>query len=139
MPSQRKARVMRIIVAVLCVMLCIQVTEAAEIDTQPRSAMPIAPIGGILAAFRDHRIVAMGDGISHGDEFTHRFRQQLLRDPRFAELVNDIVFETGNALYQPVIDRFIAGEDVSYAQLRKVWEDTTQVVPIVDAPIFEEF
>jgi len=40
--------------------------------------------------------------------------------------VNDIEVECGNSLYQPVLDRYIAGEDVPFTEVRKVWRDTTQ-------------
>lgn len=32
------------------------------------------------------------------------------RNLTFSEKVNDIVFESGNSLYQPILDRYIAGE-----------------------------
>jgi hypothetical protein len=40
-------------------------------------------------------------------------------------VVNDIVVEFGDAGYQGIIDRYIAGRDVPYDDLRHVWEDTT--------------
>jgi hypothetical protein len=54
------------------------------------------------------------------------FVYDLVADPRFAAKANDIVVECGNALYQPVLDRYVAGEDVPIADVRKVWRDTTQ-------------
>jgi len=41
--------------------------------------------------------------------------------------VNDIVVECGNALYQPVLDRYVEGGDVPLEQLRLVWRNTTQL------------
>jgi hypothetical protein len=38
--------------------------------------------------------------------------------------VNDIAVECGNALYQPVLDRYIAGEDVPFAEVKKVHNKT---------------
>jgi hypothetical protein len=49
----------------------------------------------------------------------------LIRDPRFAATVNDILVELGNARYQDLMDRYIHGNDVQYAALRKAWQDTT--------------
>jgi hypothetical protein len=52
--------------------------------------------------------------------------------------VNDIAVECGNSLYQPVLDRYIAGEDVAFAEVRKVWRNTT--MPMCDtSEFFEEF
>ena len=45
----------------------------------------------------------------------------LIRNPAFSEKVNDIVFESGNSLYQPILDRYIAGEDVPFTEVQKVW------------------
>ena len=83
--------------------------------TQPSStafAVPVDPIVAILDAFRTHQIVAVSD--PHGNEQAHAFRLALVRDPRVADVVNDIVVEFGNALHQGAIDRYVAGEDVPY-------------------------
>src|SRR5512140_2703953 len=105
----------------------------------PRPAVPVEAIQAILDAFRSHSIVALSDGTNHGDEQSHAFRLALIRDPRFAATVNDIVVESGNALYQDVIDRFVRGDEVPYSSLRQVWQNTTQPHSIWDAPIYEEF
>jgi hypothetical protein len=54
-------------------------------------------------------------------------------------VVNDIVVESGNALYQDVMDRFIHGAEVDPAELRQAWENTTQAHWVWDKPIYEEF
>src|SRR3954469_14793290 len=86
-------------------------------------AIPLEPISAIIDAFRSHSVVALGEG--HGNEQGHAFRLSLIRDPRFAATVNDIVVECGNARYQELIDRFMSGGDVPYEQLRQVWQNTT--------------
>ncbi len=101
-------------------------------------AVPIEPITAILDAFKSHDVVALGEG-AHGNEQGHRFRLSLIRDPRFRATVNDIVVEFGNARYQDVMDRFVGGEQVSDDTLRQVWQNTTQVTPVWDTPIYEEF
>jgi hypothetical protein len=64
----------------------------------------------------------------------------LIRDPRFVAVVNDIVVEFGNSRYQDLMDRFVDGDDnVPYAQLRHVWQDTTQPHAVWDRPIYERF
>ena len=54
------------------------------------------------------------------------FILSLVRDPAFPAKVNDIEVECGNSLYQPVLDRYISGEDVPFVEVRKVWRNTTQ-------------
>jgi hypothetical protein len=118
----------------ICLAVAVQLGNVAV----PRSAFPVNPIDSILEAFHSHRIVALGEG-AHGNEQGHVFRLALILDPRFPTLANDIVVESGTAQYQDVLDRFVRGEDVPLAQLRHVWEDTTQASPIWDKPIYEEF
>jgi hypothetical protein len=95
---------------------------------------PVEPIAAILDAFGQHSIVALGE--VHGNEQSHAVRLALLRTPRFPSLVNDIVVEFGNAKFQPLMDRFIAGGDVADEDLVHVWQDTTQVSGVWDRPIY---
>ena len=80
----------------------------------------------------------MGEG-THDNEQGHAFRLSLIRDPRFATTVNDIVVECGNFRYQDLMDRFVRGDDVPYDALRRVWQNTTQPDSLWDTPIYEEF
>jgi hypothetical protein len=101
-------------------------------------AEAVEPITEILKMFETYPIVALGEG-GHGNEQSHKFRLALIRDPRFAAMVNDIVVESGSARYQGEMDRFVRGEDVSPDVLAKVWRDTTQPDAVWDLPIYEEF
>jgi hypothetical protein len=121
--------------ALLMAMSDARVSAAAR---TPKPAVPVDPIPAILDAFPSHPIVALGEG-THGNEQGHAFRLSLIRDPRFAKVVNDIVVESGNARYQDVMDRFIAGGDVPPESLRRVWQNTTQPDSMWDIPIYEEF
>ena len=80
-------------------------------------------IPAILAAFKTFEVVAMP--AAHGDKDIDDFILSLVRDPRFPLLVNDIVVECGNLRYQPILDRYIAGENVPFADVQHVWRDTT--------------
>ena len=103
---QTRVRVL-LVVAVLCAAATDGLADAQRaIAGTP--AVPIEPITGILEMFKTHDVVALSEG-SHGNEQGHAFRLALIRDPRFAATVNDIVVEFGNALYQDVIDRFVRG------------------------------
>jgi hypothetical protein len=92
----------------------------------------------VLDQFERYSIVALSEG-PHNNQKGHDFRLALVRDPRFGRLVNDVVVEFGNSRYQPVMDRFTAGADVPYRELRHVWEDTTMPGPIWDSPVYYEF
>src|SRR3712207_969930 len=70
----------------------------------------------------------------------HDFVWSVLRHPSFPEKVDALVVEFGNARYQDVIDRYVAGEDVPRAELVRVWRDTTQSgsTRVWDSPIYEQ-
>lgn len=55
-------------------------------------------------------------------------------------MVDDIIVEWGNPLYQHTIDAFIAGQPVADAELRPVWRNTTQSpLETWDAPVYQQF
>jgi hypothetical protein len=100
------------------------------------SAVPLEPIAAIVDAFRAHDLVALSD--AHGNAQAQAFLRKLVADPRFADAVNDIVFESGNSRYQDLVDRFVGGDDAPAASLRQVWQNTTIANEIpVDAGFFE--
>ena len=107
-------------------------------QVQPKPAVPVEAIGGIVDTFRTHRLVGLGEG-PHGNIEGHRFRLSLIRDRRFSAVVNDIVVEFGTARYQELMDRFVRGDAVDDEALRRVWEDTTVVNPGWERPIYKEF
>lgn len=99
------------------------------------AGLPLAD--AVLAALKTHRLVGLGeihDLQTHGDALA-----LLLSDPRLAGVVDDIVVEFGNALYQDTIDAFIAGQPVNDADLRLVWRNTTQSpLETWDEPMYEQ-
>jgi hypothetical protein len=122
----------------LCLLFAGGLASAQESDVAA-PAVAVDAADGIIEAFRSYRIVAMAEGIGHGNEQGHAFVRALIRDPRFARVADDIVVEWGNSLYQDVIDRFTRGEDVPARELRRVWENTTQQLPVWDSPVYQEF
>ena len=122
----------------LLALTAIAVTSCAE-QAKPTPAVPVDPLSAILDVFDSYRIVALGEG-NHGNVQGHDFRLSLIQHPRFADTVNDIVVEFGNARYQPLMDSYVLqGEDVPSASLRRIWQDTTQPFTTWDSPIYEEF
>lgn len=95
--------------------------------------------GAIAQAFKTHQIVAIGNVEFRGNEQSHKFQLALIRDPRIAAVLNDVVVEFGSARYQEVIDQFIRGEDVPEESLRRIWQNTTQIEYEWDLPIYEDF
>jgi hypothetical protein len=104
----------------------------------PAALAPVEAIAAILHFFHTHDLVALGEG-PHGNEQGHAFRLDLIRDPRFAATVNDIVVEFGSSRYQALMDRFVNGGDIPERELRRAWQDTTVTTAVWDRPIYEEF
>lgn len=106
------------------VLMLVARAPAGAIQSAPsRPATPTDPIAAVIEAFRTHNIVTLTD--PHGNVQVQAFLLSLVRDPRFPEAVNDIVIETASARYQDAIDRFVRGDDVERAVLRRAWEDHT--------------
>jgi hypothetical protein len=98
--------------------------SATEPASPPAEPIPHDAVDAILQAFERVPVVALG--MSHRQQDESDFVLRLVRDPRFASHVNTIVIEAGNALYQPDLDRYVAGQAVPIERVRRVWRDTTQ-------------
>jgi hypothetical protein len=127
----------RVACTALACACAIVVSPAAQAPTR-RPAERLDAIATVLDAFRTHAVVALGEG-PHGNEQAHAFRLALLRDPRFADTVNDIVVESGSANDQAVADRFVRGEDVPPNALRDLLEQSAGAAPAWERPIYVEF
>jgi len=90
-------------------------------------------VDAVVHAFDRHSIVLLGE--VHWSNAEHRFIQKLLRDTRFPCLVDDIAIEAGNSLYQPLIDRFVAGDAVPADSIQLAWRNTTQPMAW-DPPVY---
>lgn len=107
-------------------------------QTKPKGKVPDPQpaIAAILAAFNRYEVVGMSEAHRNKDE--DDFILTLIRTPAFMNKVNDIAVECGNSLYQPILDRYIAGEDVPISEVEKVWRNTTQ--PMCNTSgFFQEF
>jgi hypothetical protein len=104
-------------------------TVAKHADPAPEAAIP-----AILAAFDKYEIVGLPQG--HGMQDLDDFIFSLIRNPAFSAKVNDIEVECGNSLYQPMLDRYIAGENVPFKEVQKVWRKMGQ--PACGASAFVE-
>ena len=89
----------------------------------------MSAIDGIFEAFKTKPLVGLGEFHGLAQEFD--LYLALVRDPRFADEVGNIMLETGSVSQQAVVDRYVNGEHVPYAQLRKVWSDQVGWFPTV--------
>jgi outer membrane protein OmpA-like peptidoglycan-associated protein len=113
---------------------CISTIDgAADADLRARPAVDL-----ILSAFEHYPLVALSEGAGHGQFETRTFFATLIRDSRFPRTVRNIVIEFGNARYQEMMDRYVSGAPVTRDELRRVWEDTTQVSGIWSLPMYEQ-
>jgi len=92
----------------------------------PKPAVPLDARTAIIDAFASHSLVALGE--THGHREGEDFLLDLIGDSRFAGVTSDVVVEGGISTHQPVVDRFVAGEEVPADSLRRVWRDTPSIV-----------
>jgi len=110
-----------------------KVVVAAEIGTahgEPQDAVP-----AILQVFDQFPIVAIGE--RHSLREVGDFYMSLVKDSGFQAKVNYIVIEFGTRLSQPMLDRYISGEEVALAELQHVWRDTTKVFAF-ESPVYAQ-
>lgn len=115
------------------------VLGALVLPAAPLRAQEGARLAGILVeALADHRVVALGE--NHGHAELHALLLETLRDPTVAAVVDDIAVEFGNALYQDVVDRYVAGEAVPHDSLAMAWRNTI-VSPntVWESPVYPRF
>lgn len=93
-------------------------------------------IQGIVTAFEHHRVVMIGE--VHALEPAGEFYGRLIRDRTFQETVEDIVVEFASRNNQPLLDRYIAGEDLPSDEVRHIWRDTTKVASW-ESPIYAQW
>lgn len=97
---------------------------------------PVPAARYIIEAFARYPLIAFSEP-RHSAGGTKEFLASLIRQPGFAGTIQDVVVEFGNARYQDVVDRYIAGEPVARDQLKRVWEETTNATGVWLAPMYE--
>jgi len=83
-----------------------------------QEARPVPAVDGVVAAFGQHRVVAIGE--THGSLDLHDFLLTLVRDARFAAAAQVVAVEVGSSA-QPAIDAYLdhrLGDDALLAALR---------------------
>jgi hypothetical protein len=110
--------------------LSILVLAFASAWPQSREPKPEDAFRAIIAAFDAHSIVALGD--YHGTKDLDDFMFSLVRHPAFPAAANDIVVECTSSSLQPLLDRFVSGDDVPAADVKRLWRDQTHPPCSVD-------
>ena len=109
-------------VALLCILAVLSASGQPRSTSAEPHAEPAIP--AILAAFDSYELIGMP--ADHGLKDLNDLILTLIRDPTFAEKVNDIEIECGNSLFQDLLDRYTSGADVPFREVQKVWRNTTQ-------------
>jgi hypothetical protein len=92
----------------------------------------------LISAFDEADILALGE--AHGRKVDSDLRIALVHHPDFAKRTRSVVVEFASTSEQSTLDRYIRGEDVSRAELERVWKTTTQAANGVwDSPIYADF
>jgi hypothetical protein len=115
--------------------------QSPQVAARPNMHLPAETAGlaaiarTLIAAFDQADIVALGE--AHGRRADSDLRIALVRHPDFAKKVRSIVVEFGSTTEQSTLDRYVRGENVSRAQLERVWKTTSNGV--WDSPIYADF
>ena len=113
------------------------VAALKTVAAQAPEVTPLPAVDYVVRAFDRFPIVGLGE--AHGAPETQEFIARVIQHPRFAGNVSDVVVEFGSAKYQRLMDEYILGRDVAREELRKVWENTTQISGVWSSPIYENF
>ena len=122
--NDRKNKLVRILIIGLMSILFLSINKNKLFAQHGVEPHPVDAVQAILSKFDNYSLVGLG--MSHRQQDEADFSLTLVRDPRFAAKVKNVVVECGNSLYQPVLDRYINGEDIPLEQIQLVWRNTTQ-------------
>lgn len=103
---------------------------------QTQQPKPQNATTAVLRAFDNHNIVLFGE--YHACKQEHEWLRALISTPEFADRVDDIVVEFGNSLYQKSVDRYIAGDDIPFAQVQPAWRNVAGAIG-PPSPVYELF
>jgi Haem-binding uptake, Tiki superfamily, ChaN len=117
-------------------------TEVTAKDRRPVTHLPAESVGwtqivnSLVAIFDDVDIVALGE--THGRKMDSDLRLRLIRAPAFSLKVRFIVMESANSLYQPILDRYIRGDDIPLSDFAQAWRNIVSVRG-ADSKVYEDF
>lgn len=127
-------------IAMLESLLLIATLHAAAPDACVPETSRTDPIDAVVGAFAEAgvRVVALGE--NHGHLEFHDLLLEILSDPRAAVRIDDVAVEWGNARYQDVVDRWVAGLEAPWDSVQMAWRNSV-VSPntVWDAPVYARF
>jgi hypothetical protein len=110
----------------------------APAATDGGDLQPVDPTRAVLRALDRYPLVGLGD--AHMCEQSHTLLRSLIQRPDVQCLVDDVVVEFGNALYQDIADRFLLDlQPVGFDELSQMWRNTLGGRVYWDAPVYEQF
>lgn len=104
--------------------LLISLSQIAIAQNDGTEPIALEGIPTIIGLFEEKPLVALGE--THEHVQLYEFLTELVQTKAFYTEVNDILIESGNALYQDVLDKYISGKKVQMDDLQLVWMNTTQ-------------
>src|SRR6266699_5353520 len=122
-PAISRFRLLSRIICVSILLFLSGISTSAQIKAEVPK--PINAVQGIVAAFKQHPVVIIGE--AHWLRQPGEFYISLIRDREFQEAVQDIVVEFASRNNQPLLDKYIGGENVPIQEVRHIWRDTTKV------------
>jgi outer membrane protein OmpA-like peptidoglycan-associated protein len=138
-PNQRKAKSYTSLLraAIVCATGWIVLAGSATAPVVAPGDIELLPATTYIArAFQKYPVVALSE--MHGNAESQALFAALLRDSSFQALVSDIVVEFGNARFQDVVDRYVAGDVVLPDDLSRIWRETTQISGIFDLAMYAQ-
>ncbi len=126
------------ILALICALAVSATAQAPNVRLPDESVGIDGIVRTLISAFDRADVVALGE--AHRRKLDSDLRIALVRHPDFAKKVRFIEVEFASTTEQPTLDRYIRGENVSRAQLERVWKTTTQAGNgIWDDPMYLDF
>ena len=104
--------------------------RSVPISGQPRLENAFSAMAQL---FQTHDLVMFGE--VHDSEQEYDWLCKLVKTPGFSDRVDEIVVEFGNARYQRTVDRYVAGEDVTFDEVQKAWRNMVADVEPV-SPVY---
>lgn len=126
----------------LLILCSVDFSQSQPGDLRPNMDLAAETVGvdrivsTLISAFDRVDVVALDD--THQRKVDSDLRIRLILAPAFAQKVQLVIVEFANTADQPILDRYINGEDIPLKQLQQVWRNTC--CPAVwDSPVYFEF
>ena len=111
---------------VLFLAYCLSTTRPLTAQEAAQIELPDETVGldniakALISTFDQVDVLALAD--THQRKIDSDLRLGIVRNPEFAQKAHFILVEFANTADQPILDRYISGEDVPPSELRQVWK-----------------